>query len=105
VAHQRGFISVVVVYAPANPSEVQDKEHFYDQLSSLMNAVPPHDELIIIGDFYAVSGTDRSGHDEIIGLFGSGTPVQDQPVQGEKETLDRRRQLYELMLNHQPASS
>jgi len=63
-----------VVYAPTDPSKTEDKELFYDQLSSLMNTVPLHDELVATGDFNAVSGINRAGYDKVLGPFGSGTP-------------------------------
>jgi len=39
-----------------------------------MNTVPPHDELVVTGDFKAVSGINRAGYDKVFGPFGSGTP-------------------------------
>jgi len=74
VAHQRGFLSIVVVYAPTHPSNTENKELVYDQLSSLMTTVPPHDEVVVTGDFNAVSGINKVGYDKVLGPFGSGTP-------------------------------
>jgi len=74
VAHQSGLVSVVVVYAPNNSTDVQDKERFFDQLSSLINTIPLHDELIFTGNFNAVSGKDRSGHKQVVRSFGSSIP-------------------------------
>ena len=36
--------------------------------------VPPHDQLVVAGDLNAVTGIDRSGFEQVVGPFGSGTP-------------------------------
>jgi len=54
-----------VVYAPTDPSKTEDKELFYDQLSSVMNTVPPHDELVVTRDFNTVSGINKAGYDKL----------------------------------------
>jgi len=37
-------------------------------------SVPQHDQLILLGDFNAVSGVNRVGFEQVIGNHGSGTP-------------------------------
>ena len=49
-----------------------DKDTFYQQLDSLISAIPPHDTTIILGDFNAVTGSDRHGFESVIGNYGSG---------------------------------
>ena len=48
LVHLRGFLSVIVIYAPTDPSDMENKKNSYDQLSSLVNSVPPLDELCAI---------------------------------------------------------
>ena len=40
---------------------------FYEQLESLVASVSPHDQLLILGDLNAFSGTDRTGFESVIG--------------------------------------
>ena len=49
-AHKHGHFSVIVCYAPTEPSDDTAKENLYNQLSSLTQSVPPHDLLFILGD-------------------------------------------------------
>jgi len=71
-AHKHGHFSVVVCYAPTEPSDDTAKENFYNQLSSLTQSVPPHDLLFILGDFNAAPGPGDASVDSI-GRFSSGT--------------------------------
>jgi len=57
----------------SDPSEDHDKDNFYNQLSAATQSIPPHDILIVLGDFNASSGTyDNVGG--VLGPFGSGSP-------------------------------
>jgi len=71
---------VIVAYAPPQPSADADKDTFYQQLDSLISAIPPHDTTIILGDFNAVTGPDRHGFESVIGHYGSGR-TNDNSVQ------------------------
>ena len=42
-------------------------------LENAIRDVPPHDQLIVAGDFNAVKGSDRSGFEQVVGHFDSGT--------------------------------
>jgi len=71
--HRHGSLTVISVYAPTNsPKNKPNKELFYNALDDLIAHVPPHDKLVVAGDFNAVSGTDRRDLETIIGPFGSG---------------------------------
>ena len=70
--HRHGHLSVIVSYAPTEPTIDTNKDVFYQQLESLVAAIPPHDLQIILGDFNAVSGTDRQGYEQVVGNYGSG---------------------------------
>jgi len=65
--------SVIIVYAPPLPSADADKGILnYQQLDSLISAIPPHDTTVILGYFNAVTGSDRHGFESVIGNYGSG---------------------------------
>ena len=50
-----------------------ERDGFHDLLGKSIRNVPPHDQLVIAGDFNAVTGPDRSGFEQVVGSFGSGT--------------------------------
>jgi len=74
LAHRHGHLSILVVYAPTEDSLDTVKDQFYDQLQSVVNSIPHHDQLVLIRDFNAVSGTDQTGFEQVVGNHGSGTP-------------------------------
>ena len=51
-------MSVVAVYAPTEVCETEE-EMFYTKLDSVLDQFPRHDALIVLGDFNAVTGTER----------------------------------------------
>ena len=71
--HSLGFISLVAVYAPTEVRDLEEKELFYAKLDSIVEQCPPGDTLIVLGDFNAVTGTDRTGYELCVGPHGSGT--------------------------------
>ena len=68
-----GFMFVVVVYAPTEVCESDEKEMFYAKLDSVLDQCPRRDALIVLGDFNAVTGTERAGYEICVGPHGSGT--------------------------------
>ena len=70
--HTLGFISLIAVYAPTEMSELEEKEMFYAKLNSIVDQCAPWDTLIVLGDFNAVSGTERVGYEMCVGPHGSG---------------------------------
>ena len=71
------YVSVIAVYAPTNPSSntvqaVAPSDAFYDQLQSVVAAVPPRDMLLFLGDFNARVGTDFQSWRSVIGPHGMG---------------------------------
>ena len=66
-------VTIVSAYAPTmtNPDEVKDK--FYDDLGSVISAVPRTDKLILLGDFNARVGTDHQTWEGVIGTEGVGS--------------------------------
>ena len=73
VKHSVGFISLVAVYAPTEGGGLEEKEMFYAKLDSVVAQCPPGDTLMVMGDFNAVTGTDREGYEICVGPHGSGT--------------------------------
>ena len=69
--HRHGAITFIVAYAPTNPATADTKDDFYSKLASIVQSVSNHDELILLGDFNAVSGCSAAGFDAV-GPFGSG---------------------------------
>jgi len=74
LSHRHGHVSVVVAYAPTEGSPDPDKDQFYHQLSSVVQSISSHDELILLGDFNAVTGPRAQGFENVVGHFGFGTP-------------------------------
>ena len=71
--HTLGFMSVVAVYAPTETSKPEEKEMFYAKLDSVVEQCPSRDTLLVLGDFNAVTGTEREGYELCVGPHGSGT--------------------------------
>ena len=71
--HSLSFMSLVAVYAPTEVCGTEEKEMFYVKLDSVLNQCPCRDALIVLGDFNAVTGTERAGYEICVGPHGSGT--------------------------------
>ena len=69
--HTLGFMSLVAVYTPTEVCGADEKEMFYAKLDSVLNQCPG--TLIILGDFNAVTCTERAGYELCVGPHGSGT--------------------------------
>ena len=70
--HTLGFISLIAVYAPTEVSVPEEKDLFYAKLDSVVEQCPSRDSLIVLGDFNAVTGTERAGYELCVGPHGSG---------------------------------
>ena len=60
-------ISVVVVYAPTEVASDNDKDEFYQQLSSVFDELPRHDLKLLLGDLNAQVTSDCSFLPGVIG--------------------------------------
>ena len=65
-------VTLISAYAPTmtNPEDIKDK--FYEELDTLISAVPQSEKLFILGDFNARVGTDHQTWEGIIGRHGTG---------------------------------
>ena len=75
--HKRCALFIVVAYAPTEQADMQTKDAFYDQLSAALSAAPPHDELFILGDLNAVTGSDHTLFPGVVGKYGSEASLND----------------------------
>jgi len=71
LVHKHGHLTAIVAYAPTEPADDHTKDNFYNQLSAATQSVPPHDVLVVLGDFNAVCG-DILSDDGKVGPHGSG---------------------------------
>ena len=69
---QNNYISLISVYAPTMTYSDEEKEAFYEALTSLVNEVPKGDRLLILGDFNARVGTDYRVWEGVLGHHGIG---------------------------------
>ena len=60
-AHKHGHLTIITAYAPTELSDTDTKDDFYNQLAALIQSVPPHDVLAILGDFNATTGVPTTG--------------------------------------------
>jgi len=70
--HKHGHLTVVVAYAPTEDSTMNSKDEFYITLESVVTSRPPHDQIVVLGDYNAVTGADRAGFEGVIGNFSFG---------------------------------
>ena len=60
-------LTIIQCYAPANDSEDDMKEEWYDQLQAAVSKVPQHDVLLIMGDMNAKTGSDNTDKGRAMG--------------------------------------
>ena len=72
--HRQGHMSIIVAYVLMEDASDTEKDSFYNQLEPLVLSTPRPDQLFIMGEINAVSGTDRLGYEAVIGSHGSGAP-------------------------------
>lgn len=67
MSYGKKFATLTSVYAPTmtNPDELKDK--FYEDLNSVITAVPHFDKLVILDDFNARVGRDNTPLEGVIG--------------------------------------
>ena len=66
-------VSIIQCFAPINAADQEAKEEFYEQLQSVLERMPNRDIMIVLGDFNAKVGNDKSTREIIMGKEGIGT--------------------------------
>ena len=66
-------LSLIICYAPTENAEEETKENFYYSLQAVIDTVPYHDVLLVLGDFNAKVGSNREHREAIMGKEGIGT--------------------------------
>ena len=66
-------VTLIQVYAPTNSASEMEKDDFYGMLQGVLDAVPGHDLKILMGDFNAQIGPDRTGWEDVMGSEALGT--------------------------------
>ena len=49
----------VVIYAPTEEAEEEEKDNFYDQCQDVFNEIPKHDMVLLLGDMNAQVDSNR----------------------------------------------
>ena len=65
-------LTLISSYAPTMVYPEEQKEQFYQSLSSLIHSVPKHDKLLLLGDFNARVGRDHRAWPGVLGPHGVG---------------------------------
>ena len=65
-------LTLISSYAPTMAYSDEQKEQFYQSLSSVIHSVPKHDKLLLLGDFNARVGRDHRAWPGVLGPHGVG---------------------------------
>jgi len=65
-------VTIISVYAPTMTNPDENKEAFYNQLTSTLNDIPRSDKLLLLGDFNARIGSDNHNWPLVMGKHGIG---------------------------------
>lgn len=57
--HPLSFMSLVAMHVPTEMSKIEERDMFSAKLSSVLDQGHSLDQLIVLGDFIAISGIDR----------------------------------------------
>ena len=72
LATAAGFVHIFSIYAPTLGASEYIKDHFYDELDSLIGKIPKVEPLIFLCDFNARVGSDHQSWPSCIGHHGTG---------------------------------
>ena len=60
-------VTVIALYAPTEDSNEENKDQWYDEVQEVLNKVPGHDMLVILGDLNAKVGRETAAFNGILG--------------------------------------
>ena len=66
------YMTIICAYAPTQVSPEEQKDNFYQELTSLLSRVDNSDKVVLLGDFNARVGRQSEMWDGAIGPNGSG---------------------------------
>ena len=72
IRHTIGVLTVVSAYAPTNQADGQVKDLFYQQLASAVEGCKAGETPLLLGDFNARVGSERTGYETVIGPHSKG---------------------------------
>jgi len=61
--------TIVQVYAPTNDAEEEAKDVFYEQMQNVLDKIPKHDFVILMGDWNVKVGDQQDG-EGVVGHYG-----------------------------------
>ena len=73
----KGIVNIFSVYAPQSGRSEEEKQEFWEKISNAVSGVPLTEGLIIGGDLNGHIGTDRTGFEDIRGIYGIGERNQE----------------------------
>ena len=59
--------SIIQVYVPTNEAEVEVKDDFYDHFQKVIDSVPKHGILVLVGDWNPKVGEKQAGEEGVVG--------------------------------------
>jgi len=62
--------NIVQVYAPINDTEKEAKDVFYEQVQKVLDKIPKHDIVILMGDWNAKVRDQQGGEEGVVGHHG-----------------------------------
>jgi len=62
--------SIVQVFAPTNDAKEEAKDVFYEQVQKVLDKIPKHDIVILMGDWNAKVGDQQDGEEGVVGHHG-----------------------------------
>lgn len=63
-----------MAYTPKEDVSPVEKDTFYHHLTAKIQSIPPCDTLLVLGDFSAMTGCDRTGYETVIDPCGLAFP-------------------------------